>query len=933
MSYVIKDSIQGNSFIKSGGTSSQFLKADGSIDTNSYITGITNSITGTGTLNRLPKFSSSSTLTNSNLTDTGTLISSSTDMSVNGVNLGRGGANDATNTVLGSGSFAVNSSGQYSVAIGNSVLAANTSGIANISIGSFTLNANLTGQSNVAIGYGVLNSSNSDENTGVGNSVFFGTTTGKENTAIGSQALSNITTGNGNIGIGYTAGFHLLNFAGNQTSDHSIYIGYHTKSFAAGQTNEIVIGNEAEGLGSNTTVIGNTSTTNAKIFGALTANTISKVGGTSNQFLMADGSISTLSNNSTITGTGTANYVPRFSSTSAITTSDIYNAGSNVVGVGTTNPRNIGGYSNLTLENSIGGSLHFRGSGSTELGGVLADAGSITLRTLSPSLTILFSINGNEKMRLDTNGNLGIGTSSPTTKLSFGGFVSTTNGSVDTLALYESGNVKYGLSVNTNGFLDISANQAAGNGIRFFAGSDNTSPIQRMIVNNAGFVGIGAISPVKTLEVSGTARTSGIFQVGRDNVVGDTYLSFTPKTNSTAFEIQSSLAGTGAASLAFQTGGGNVGIGAIAPSFKLTVSGTMATTTASGTSPTLILNQNAWRQWSMSVGAAPADPALIFKDESAALERMRINSIGNVGIGITSPDYPLHTYSEDTFARIAKFQNGYTNNSLAIYGGLSNGGLAIDSRNLANSAALPLAFLGNGTEWGRFTNTGKFGIGTTSPVSLLHVSGAAGTQLTIGASDTVARMHLAIGGVDKGRVQYDETNGAMIGTNVTKPLTFLVDNTTVARFGQSTYNFTINTLVDNGVDKLQVNGSTIATAIKKQGGTASQFLMADGTVTEFKEYTAVFNTVGTSVSTVVLYNTIGSIVWSNIGTGRWQGVLSGAFPLDKCAFYANNGNGGLGVVNVFRLDDNTIRVQTYDLTGTPANDIINKGTVTVKVFP
>lgn len=58
-----------NSFIKSGGTASQYLMADGSVST------LTNPITGTGTTNTIPKFNSVSGLTNSNITDNGSLVS------------------------------------------------------------------------------------------------------------------------------------------------------------------------------------------------------------------------------------------------------------------------------------------------------------------------------------------------------------------------------------------------------------------------------------------------------------------------------------------------------------------------------------------------------------------------------------------------------------------------------------------------------------------------------------------------------------------------------------------------------------------------------------------------------------------------------------------------------------------------------------------
>jgi hypothetical protein len=77
-------SITAGSFIKSGGSSSHFLKADGSLDGNAYLTTatasliyqtiITNPVTGTGTTNFLPKFTSSSSIGNSIVYDGGSSI-------------------------------------------------------------------------------------------------------------------------------------------------------------------------------------------------------------------------------------------------------------------------------------------------------------------------------------------------------------------------------------------------------------------------------------------------------------------------------------------------------------------------------------------------------------------------------------------------------------------------------------------------------------------------------------------------------------------------------------------------------------------------------------------------------------------------------------------------------------------------------------------
>jgi hypothetical protein len=50
----------------------------------------------------------------------------------------------------------------------------------------------------------------------------------------------------------------------------SIYLGYQTRGLnATGSTNEIVIGFDVVGLGSNTTVLGNSSTVTTAIYGAV----------------------------------------------------------------------------------------------------------------------------------------------------------------------------------------------------------------------------------------------------------------------------------------------------------------------------------------------------------------------------------------------------------------------------------------------------------------------------------------------------------------------------------------------------------------------------------------------------------------------------------------------------------------------------------------
>lgn len=152
------------------------------------------------------------------------------------------------------------------VAIGFESLAVNT-GINNTGVGYRSLYTNSTGTLNTGLGYHALRSNS----------------TGLRNTGIGGQALYANVTGSYNIGVGYDAGRYVISDGGaaNTGSTSCIYIGYKSLAATATDTNAIVIGNDALSLGSNTTVIGNGSTTKTAIRGnVLIGNVSSNTGNT-----------------------------------------------------------------------------------------------------------------------------------------------------------------------------------------------------------------------------------------------------------------------------------------------------------------------------------------------------------------------------------------------------------------------------------------------------------------------------------------------------------------------------------------------------------------------------------------------------------------------------------------------------------------------------
>ena len=187
-----------------------------------------------------------------------------------GYNAGFSNTTGATNIFLGSRAGQNATTGGDNVFIGNQAGFTNTVGYGNFFLGSFSGYNNISGAANVAIGVeaGRLNTSGIG-NVSVGYVAGYGTTTGQYNTYVG-YLSGNRNNNNRNTCIGGESGAYIgtgsvipINIS------NSVLIGQDTRTFADNETNATVIGYQGRGLGSNTTVIGNTSTTRAKIWGSL----------------------------------------------------------------------------------------------------------------------------------------------------------------------------------------------------------------------------------------------------------------------------------------------------------------------------------------------------------------------------------------------------------------------------------------------------------------------------------------------------------------------------------------------------------------------------------------------------------------------------------------------------------------------------------------
>jgi hypothetical protein len=152
----------------------------------------------------------------------------------------------SSNTFIGFVAGASCTTGNDNVGIGANALTNLTTGAANIAIGSVALGSCSTGVANVAIGDSILQNTNGNDNVCIGNFCGF-SYTGSGATAVGSLALGKITTGTGNTGIGYYAGGR-INIGLNNTC-----LGYEAGDFVSTGSNNVIIGNGAASTTTNLT--------------------------------------------------------------------------------------------------------------------------------------------------------------------------------------------------------------------------------------------------------------------------------------------------------------------------------------------------------------------------------------------------------------------------------------------------------------------------------------------------------------------------------------------------------------------------------------------------------------------------------------------------------------------------------------------------------
>ena len=329
------------------------------------------------------------------------------------------------------------------------------------------------------------------------------------------------------------------------------------------------------------------------------------------------------------------------------------------VGIGTTSPGNklevAGNFPELRLGD---------GTNIMELGPFNSN---FYIKPLSNSGQLRFRRQDNtDHMVIDlSTGNVGIGTTSPSTALDVAGTVTATAFAGDGSGL--------------TGLADGHSLDAA-----------DGSPTDAVFVDNDGKVGIGTVSPGNQLETSGTivatgndgSPSTGAFLA--HNLLGNNAgrIGARDAGSNADLEVLGNdirfLSGTGNESMVIDSAG-NVGIGTTTPSVKLDVAGTLKVL-GNGlfNSPTFpgsyvqmhvttkhsnLYMSTDWgggRVWRFIAGDLTAENFSLY-DNTAGQTRFLVNSVGNIGIGTTTPATKLDVTGTVTATAFAGDGSSLTN--------------------------------------------------------------------------------------------------------------------------------------------------------------------------------------------------------------------------------------------------------------------------------
>jgi hypothetical protein len=369
------------------------------------------------------------------------------------------------------------------------------------------------------------------------------------------------------------------------------------------------------------------------------------------------------------------------------------------VGIGTTNPGSLlhlsGNSPRLTLTDTDTGVDH-RLNADSSIGNLAFD---VDYNSEATSPSVVFNLKGSEKLRIDSSGNVGIGTSSPTNQLHI----------YDGTAANDRAELKIesfrpGIRFQDRSSSSSSAEIVGDNALLFRVSApvdDDTALTERMRINSSGNVGVGTSSPDQKLHIVGNYK--GVNSSGQGvqivNVATPYIQSLGTSTindlmvSSKTFRVETGTSYATSERLRIDSSG-NVGIGTSSPDALLNLESTTSaslriknTTNNTPSVPHIELLNNNNEGLDITINRSGSDSRAKFVVDTAisvdtnGSERLRIDSSGRLLVGTSTartlfPSYTPQIQNEGTSfstSSVSFVQNSNDAGGPCLYFGKSRG--------------------------------------------------------------------------------------------------------------------------------------------------------------------------------------------------------------------------------------------------------------------